>query len=157
MPRQRRSPITLTLSYFVSEIRSFWRNAMTFEVGVAEMPLRLCVSSYILSGEEIFSNTDLINKVPRLSSVKCARRPTENPFMRLKLLAATQSIVHKQLALTLVRWWSDDELPALVLLRLLLQSPRVVRWFGGVWFAMLHRSAPVSNFKTRPPFPHTSS
>ena len=63
MPRQLRSPITPTLSYFVSEIRSFWRNAMTFEVGVAEMPLRLCVSSYILSGEEIFSNTDLINKV----------------------------------------------------------------------------------------------
>ena len=50
MPRQLRSPITLTLSYFVSEIRSFWRNAMTFEVGVAEMPLRLRSSSYILSG-----------------------------------------------------------------------------------------------------------
>ena len=46
MPRQLRSPITLTLSYFVSEIRSFWRNAMTFEVGVAEMPLRLRSSSY---------------------------------------------------------------------------------------------------------------
>jgi hypothetical protein len=59
MPRQLRSPITLTLSYFVSEIRSFWRNAMTFEVGVAEMPLRLRSSS----GGEIFSNTDLINKV----------------------------------------------------------------------------------------------
>jgi hypothetical protein len=39
-----------TLSYFVSEIRSFWRNAMTFEVGVAEMPLCLRSSSYILSG-----------------------------------------------------------------------------------------------------------
>jgi hypothetical protein len=49
MPRQLRSPITLTLSYFVSEIRSFWRNAMTFEVDVAEMPLRLRNSSYVLS------------------------------------------------------------------------------------------------------------
>jgi hypothetical protein len=49
MPRQLRSPITLTLSYFVSEIRSFWRNAMTFEVGVAEMPLRLRSSSYVFS------------------------------------------------------------------------------------------------------------
>jgi hypothetical protein len=53
MPRQLRSPITLTLSYFVSEIRSFWRNAMTFEVGVAEMPLRLRSSSYVLSGGKI--------------------------------------------------------------------------------------------------------
>ena len=36
---------------------------MTFEVGVAEMPLRLRSSSYILSGGEIFSNTDLIDRV----------------------------------------------------------------------------------------------
>jgi hypothetical protein len=32
---------------------------VTFEVGVAEMPLRLRSSSYILSCEDIFSNTDL--------------------------------------------------------------------------------------------------
>jgi hypothetical protein len=53
MPRQLRSPITRTLAYFVSEIRSFRRNAVTFEVGVAEMPLRLRSSSYVLSGGKI--------------------------------------------------------------------------------------------------------
>jgi hypothetical protein len=45
----------------VSEIRSFWRNAMTFEVGVAEMPLRLRSSSYVLSGGRLLLNTDLID------------------------------------------------------------------------------------------------
>jgi len=31
------------VAYFVSEIRSFWRNAMTFEAEVAEVPLRYAV------------------------------------------------------------------------------------------------------------------
>jgi hypothetical protein len=53
MLRQLRSPITRTLAYFVSEIRSFWRNAMTFEAGVAEMPLRLRSSSYVFHSGKI--------------------------------------------------------------------------------------------------------
>jgi hypothetical protein len=88
MPRQLRSPITRILAYFVSEIRSFWRNAMTFEVGAAEMPLRLRSSSKVLSGDEIFSNTDLINKVSAFE-LSQMRPGTEDPFMKLKLLAAT--------------------------------------------------------------------
>ena len=32
-------PTTYSLALFVSEIRSFWRDAVTFEVEVAEMPL----------------------------------------------------------------------------------------------------------------------
>jgi hypothetical protein len=33
-------PTTLSLASFVSEIRFFWRNVVTFEVEVAEMPLQ---------------------------------------------------------------------------------------------------------------------
>jgi hypothetical protein len=63
MLRQPRSPITRTLAHFVSEIRFFWRNAMKFEAGVAEMPLRLRSSSYVFSQWQNHLNTDLTNKV----------------------------------------------------------------------------------------------
>jgi hypothetical protein len=32
-------PTTYSVALFVSEIRSFWRNVMTFEAGATEMPL----------------------------------------------------------------------------------------------------------------------
>ena len=38
MPRQRSRP-EFSVVLFVSEIRSFWRNVMTFEAAAAEMPL----------------------------------------------------------------------------------------------------------------------
>jgi hypothetical protein len=46
----------------VSEIRSFWRNAMTFETGVAEMPLRSVVLlTFVRVAKSL--DTDLINEV----------------------------------------------------------------------------------------------
>ena len=55
-------PTTYSIALFVSEIRSFWRDAVTFEVGVAEMPLHWWFFLRVLRWQNLL-NTDLINEV----------------------------------------------------------------------------------------------
>jgi hypothetical protein len=63
----------------VSEIRSFWRNAVTFEVDVAEMPLRLRSSSYVFSQWQNHLNkvfASQVNQMSLLSSLIRRARPS---------------------------------------------------------------------------------
>ena len=66
-------PDQCSIALFVSEIRSFWRDAMTFEVEVAEMPLYYVASSYVSSGGKISWIQTWSMRYSRFRSVRCAR------------------------------------------------------------------------------------